>query len=685
MNNQLNINKMKRSIILVAFMVFAISNGFSQGEGDFVIDHVVYEVISFEDMTLRALGLDQSTNVPNVTIPSTLEYGGRTFSVTEADLTTNTMNIRTLSLSEGLLYLNLTRSLIKELQIPSTVTNIGTISSDNTIGYLRIPQNVASIQKCSIVRIKYLEIEESDSVLELYSDDSDGTFYNVPIDTLYLGRACWSNSWNNISDSSFDNCHIKELIIGNNVKSIPRFSNSDISRIVLPSSITVMNSRSFIGCDNLETVIIEDCAFPITRITNDGGPIIKNPNITNLYIGRDCKWLGLSDLSLEKLAIGPGITDFHSFHKSLNEDVVDVYGDSSCVKVFQITPPDISFTFSTRTFIETPLYVPNGSKELFQQADVWKYFFNVYEFEWENPKCCVAVSTNDDAMGAVSGQDLYNVGELASVYASPNDGYIFINWTENDSIVSTDSIYSFAVENTRILVANFISNQCSVSIHNTIGGNTLGAGQYHYGDIVTVQAYPFNGYIFSSWLTYDGNVADTVSYENPYSFVITQDMEFYALFSMIPIGSNSVSSISDPIDGGVIEGNGIYVGGTNVTVKAIPNAGYSFVNWTENGNIVSTNAEYSFIIQDNRNLVAHFSGLGVEDYIIDVSAYPNPTNGLIKIEKVEIERIEAYNVFGQMVKETKENVLDLSDQETGTYIIKVITQSETIIKQIIKK
>lgn len=65
------------------------------------------------------------------------------------------------------------------------------------------------------------------------------------------------------------------------------------------------------------------------------------------------------------------------------------------------------------------------------------------------------------------------------------------------------------------------------------------------------------------------------------------------------------------------------------------------------------------------------------------SVYPNPTNGLIYID-YEITNVEIYNILGQLVKETKENVIDLSGQEASTYIVKVITPSGVVTKQIIK-
>ena len=68
-----------------------------------------------------------------------------------------------------------------------------------------------------------------------------------------------------------------------------------------------------------------------------------------------------------------------------------------------------------------------------------------------------------------------------------------------------------------------------------------------------------------------------------------------------------------------------------------------------------------------------------------VSIYPNPAKGNVLIQGIEAAEVQVYNALGQLVKETKDNVLDLSDQESGTYIIKVITPSGIITKQIIKK
>ena len=55
--------------------------------------------------------------------------------------------------------------------------------------------------------------------------------------------------------------------------------------------------------------------------------------------------------------------------------------------------------------------------------------------------------------------------------------------------------------------------------------------------------------------------------------------------------------------------------GSSTTVVAAANSGYIFKNWTVNGNIVSTDATYTFTANDNMNLVANFN----KTYTVTVS------------------------------------------------------------------
>ena len=688
MINRLKSNTMKKTITIIAILVLAISNGFSQGLGDFVVDNIIYKVLSFDDMTVQALGLEQTQTI--VTIPSSIEYSSRNFMVTEANICYNNTNIESLTLAEGIIRLNLTNSKISELDIPSSLLTIDTLKSTNSFNTLIIPENVVSIYRCLIPHIVYLEFQDGDSELELFTfsnpnSGSSGTFYEVKIDTLYFGRTCVDNLKE--SDLYFSKCHIKHVTIGNNVKLMPCFRVNDFERITIPSSVEKLKLYSLLSCNNLETIVFEDNAIPIEVNHSQLGELLfENLNIKKLYLGRYCSSILYRNLSLTELSLGTSISQIIDPSINYNFDtIIDVHGENAFVKVYQMSPPIINATFSNRTFLETPLYVPSGTKELFQQANIWKNFFHIYEFEWDNPKCCVKLSANVDTIGNVIGQGLYDLGNIVTVKAMPKENYVFVNWTENDSVVSNNADYSFVVSKNRELVANFAAYNCSVNIHS-FQGTAIGSGNYHYGDTVTVKAFPDDGYVFHCWLCYDipDYIYDTVSFDNPYSFVITKDMHFSVRYSNVPFGFCTVYLSSDPNSGGIIQGDGVYSIGSEVTINAIPNDGYAFVNWTENDEVISMDAEYSFVVYLNKRITAHFSGLGVEDNTIKVSVYPNPTDGLIKIEEKEVERIEVYNIVGQLIKKTKENVLDISDQEAGTYIIKVITASGINTKQIIK-
>lgn len=58
--------------------------------------------------------------------------------------------------------------------------------------------------------------------------------------------------------------------------------------------------------------------------------------------------------------------------------------------------------------------------------------------------------------------------------------------------------------------------------------------------------------------------------------------------------------------GGEITGAGEYVKGNSVILTAVPNDGYRFVGWFENGKLVETNSEYKFTADKDRDVIARF-------------------------------------------------------------------------------
>ena len=71
-------------------------------------------------------------------------------------------------------------------------------------------------------------------------------------------------------------------------------------------------------------------------------------------------------------------------------------------------------------------------------------------------------------------------------------------------------------------------------------------------------------------------------------------------------------------------------------VEAVANEGYAFTNWTENGEVVSTDATYSFTLDSDRNLVANFILAGTH-WTAEGSSYADNMSlyGVIQIDGVE--------------------------------------------------
>ena len=217
----------------------------------------------------------------------------------------------------------------------------------------------------------------------------------------------------------------------------------------------------------------------------------------------------------------------------------------------------------------------------------------------------INVSANPTNGGSVTGGGSYNQGQSCTVSATANAGYTFTNWTENGTVVSTQAQYSFTVTGNRTLVANFTAMpqnyNITVSANPSNGGIVMGGGSYQQGQSCTVTASANNGYTFSNW-TENGNVVST---QANYTFTVNGNRTLVANFTAIPNYTISISA--NPSNGGTVTGGGTFQQGHTCTVTATATTGYTFTNWTENGNVVSTYASYSFTVTGNRTLVANFT------------------------------------------------------------------------------
>ena len=161
-------------------------------------------------------------------------------------------------------------------------------------------------------------------------------------------------------------------------------------------------------------------------------------------------------------------------------------------------------------------------------------------------------------------------------------------------------------------VANKINAVTSNSFgtSNSVAGGTASVtGTFDQGSTVIANATPNPGYSFTNW-TENGII---VSINPSYEFAMAGNRTLVANFTLQYI----VNLSSNPVLGGSTIGAGTYNAGTSVTITATPNAAYTFVNWTEGINIVSTDAIYTLSLNASRTLVANFA---INTYTLNVTA-----------------------------------------------------------------
>ena len=137
------------------------------------------------------------------------------------------------------------------------------------------------------------------------------------------------------------------------------------------------------------------------------------------------------------------------------------------------------------------------------------------------------------------------------------------------------------------------------------------------GSNVTLNATANTGYTLVNW-TDNGS---TVNAGNT-QYTISNIQADHTVTANFELDTYTITATANPTAGGTVSGDGTYNYGAAATLSATPSTGYHFVNWTENGDEVSTNATYSFTVTGARDLVANFTP---DTYTITATA--NPTAG----------------------------------------------------------
>ena len=81
----------------------------------------------------------------------------------------------------------------------------------------------------------------------------------------------------------------------------------------------------------------------------------------------------------------------------------------------------------------------------------------------------------------------------------------------------------------------------------------------------------------------------------------------------------------------------------------------------------------------------HITTDGIDEIDSNVSVYPNPTNGIVNVNAEGLKNIVVMNALGQVVSETVENQIDLSQLGTGLFMLRIATEQGSSVQRIMVK
>lgn len=385
---------MKKNIYMMLFGVCLASCSseevISLETGDaFSKDGIGYAVLgnSQKNQTVEAV----SCGGGDVIIPSTVEYGGKTYQVESVDLQAD-QPVTSLTLSEGIRSLERIAdgaegSNIRKLVLPGSMMYVGEYGTTDEPGQFHL--NVDCLEVIDVAdgnpvfgcgdRKNVLIYKPSQSLIM----GNSSAYIPKGVKTICGNAFCWSEQYDKLVAIDIPEC--VETI------EFEAFKAPTISSIRIPSSVTSVLEGAFNG-DHLQSLVIEDsseqlhfrsrygmyarCIVPYSFMVD------TSLNLDEVYVGRNTELFVLNafapseTMKLKTLTIGPKVTslDWMTYEEwTISRWSVDTI-------VCHIEHPDEVYPrFPEAVFKNTILIVPTGTKQLYQSAEGWKDFSVIRE------------------------------------------------------------------------------------------------------------------------------------------------------------------------------------------------------------------------------------------------------------------------------------------------------------------
>lgn len=263
-----------------------------------------------------------------------------------------------------------------KINIPESVLSIGNYAFLGCVSLeeITLPSAMKEINKftfCGCVRLKSVTFSNSINVIGDYAFSDCKSL---------SGQIELPNSLVSIGNGAFSGCDgLDGVLVPNNVISIGNGAFENCSRIkgkfIVPNSIMIIGNNAFRNCSNITSVTLPNSIKHINSFSFSGCSKLQEVNLPD-----------------ELISIGNGAFEFcQSLYsivlpfslKSIGSKVFYKCKNISSIYLKSGNPVNIDECFLVFDGINTHdciLYVPTGSKSIYELSDGWDYFININEY-----------------------------------------------------------------------------------------------------------------------------------------------------------------------------------------------------------------------------------------------------------------------------------------------------------------
>ncbi len=404
---------------------------------DLYIDGIYYNANATKNTLVVTHGENEYTGTIN--IPSTIEYKGRTLTVIgigkeafknsairevklsntiesiESHAFENCENLQGIEFNDNLTTIGDSTFFgckgIKRIKLGNT-TSIGEYSfydctnlEDVQLGNIR-SIGCSAFRRCS--KLKELVIPITTKTIENFAFAYSGLERLVILGEEKSNNLTFDNSKYDLFQESCDintflATHLQYIYLGRNLKigdarEMSLFRELPIKKIEISDNVTNLPSNFFGGIDSLDTITIPSSvkslfqsdfqlrySYSPTQYPKKINNLIFKDSMNNplyvtdefgfslygdFYLGRDLDCYKRHWFYANDVYIGKYVTTLKNISLYANDRIITY-----------ATVPPTNASFSNSTYLNTQLYVPKGCLEVYKNADGWKNFWNIEEFD----------------------------------------------------------------------------------------------------------------------------------------------------------------------------------------------------------------------------------------------------------------------------------------------------------------